>query len=495
MCPLRRDVGTVLCGPMRGILRRESGQKWVDYLGWPIVVGAVRVVVMGQDMTPRVKGPKGTPEWKAEYYNKLKKLVESKGGILLTKEYMGALEKYSIKCEKGHIWESTPGNARTHWCPTCGRDKQGGRPKQPECLDKIRKIAESRGGELLSKEWLGYSQKYQFKCAEGHVWETRPDLIKKHWCSICGHKETSKKLSEMAQAADFRLKHFNKLKKIIEEKGGVLHDKEWLGTRHYYKVSCKYDHTWTAIGSNLVYGFWCAICGHTQAGLYHKLSLKHCQDYALSKGGVCLSTEYANSIVLMDWRCANGHTWTAAFNSMYNRGDWCGICAGNVRLSIAHCKDLAKSRGGECLSDVYINQAQLLDWKCSKGHTWTASYSNVGNSRRPTWCPKCAKQSSKAEEEIYEIVKSFIPTALHKKKRLLKTKNFEIDVWAPEARKGLEYDGKYWHSKDDAIERDARKDIQCRDAEIDLLRIKEVDWIKDRATELKKIFKHFGIET
>ena len=49
-------------------------------------------------------------------------------------------------------------------------------------------------------------------------------------------------------------------------------------------------------------------------------------------------------------------------------------------------KTLAKSRGGKCLSSVYVNANTYLTWQCCCGKTWKAV---PGNIKHGTWCPKC----------------------------------------------------------------------------------------------------------
>ena len=56
---------------------------------------------------------------------------------------------------------------------------------------------------------------------------------------------------------------------------------------------------------------------------------------AVSRGGDCLSTIYGNNKTKLKWRCAAGHEWeTAAMN--VRAGKWCGICAGE--LATEHLK-------------------------------------------------------------------------------------------------------------------------------------------------------------
>lgn len=48
--------------------------------------------------------------------------------------------------------------------------------------------------------------------------------------------------------------------------------------------------------------------------------------------------------------------------------------------------ELAKNRGGKCLSHEYINGRTKLAWICSKDHTWNATPLSI---KRGTWCPEC----------------------------------------------------------------------------------------------------------
>ena len=44
------------------------------------------------------------------------------------------------------------------------------------------------------------------------------------------------------------------------------------------------------------------------------------------------------------------------------------------------------SRGGQCLSDVYINIDTKLDFICKEGHTWSTTPYNI---KIETWCREC----------------------------------------------------------------------------------------------------------
>jgi hypothetical protein len=52
-------------------------------------------------------------------------------------------------------------------------------------------------------------------------------------------------------------------------------------------------------------------------------------------------------------------------------------------------RQLAKDRGGMCLSERYLNSATKLLWKCSHGHVWKAAPRHIKEGR---WCPICNRR-------------------------------------------------------------------------------------------------------
>jgi hypothetical protein len=110
------------------------------------------------------------------------------------------------------------------------------------------------------------------------------------------------------------------------------------------------------------------------------------QTLAKNRGGECLSRVYINSNEKLKWKCNKGHIWEAPLSSI-RQGQWCPYCAGNKKLTLKEFQIIAKERGGYCLSNKYINAKTKLGWKCKEGHTWEAIPDNV---KRGSWCPYCA---------------------------------------------------------------------------------------------------------
>ena len=56
------------------------------------------------------------------------------------------------------------------------------------------------------------------------------------------------------------------------------------------------------------------------------------------------------------------------------------------RLTIEEMQKLAESRGGRCLSTIYVNNRTKLKWQCKEGHIWEATADNI---KAGKWCRIC----------------------------------------------------------------------------------------------------------
>jgi hypothetical protein len=58
------------------------------------------------------------------------------------------------------------------------------------------------------------------------------------------------------------------------------------------------------------------------------------------------------------------------------------------RITIENMQKIAKSRGGKCLSDNFVNVDTRLKWQCEKGHIWESVPSSI---KRGSWCSRCSR--------------------------------------------------------------------------------------------------------
>jgi len=148
---------------------------------------------------------------------------------------------------------------------------------------------------------------------------------------------------------------------------------------------CANGHSWRAAPVGVRRGRWCPYCGHGS-----RLTLEQLQAGAKERGGQCLSTNYVNVETHLRWKCAAGHEWDAR-PALIRKGSWCPYCARVQKLKLDEMQQIARERGGKCVSKTYTNCYTNLFWECARGHRWEASASNVKGrpGRRGSWCRKC----------------------------------------------------------------------------------------------------------
>lgn len=111
---------------------------------------------------------------------------------------------------------------------------------------------------------------------------------------------------------------------------------------------------------------------------------------------------------------------------------------------------------------------------------------------------------SQAETDIIEFIKTFYKNKIVHGERL-ELDGYELDIWLPDIRVGIEFDGEYWHAdprrfkpsdiiKDKTAQeiwaRDKRKDLLCESKGINLLRIKEYDYNHNRDEIFTNLYKY-----
>ena len=225
-------------------------------------------------------------------------------------------------------------------------------------LDGAIKIAESYGGKCLSKEYINCEIPMLWECNKNHQWNCSFRSIKNHhsWCSYC----TNRKLN------------ISVAKELACAKNGKCISENYINNSSPLIWECKNNHQFRLSLSDVKNkGSWCREC--------IKLRLEFAQNLANKRDGMCISSSYHNRRTPLSWRCSEGHSWFAQIDSI-QRGTWCPHCVrDSEKLGIEYAKELAHSRNGECLSDVYINYTTHLRWRCSKSHEWLASISSIKN--------------------------------------------------------------------------------------------------------------------
>lgn len=126
-------------------------------------------------------------------------------------------------------------------------------------------------------------------------------------------------------------------------------------------------------------------------------------------------------------------------------------------------------------SEVAYTDNRKFWWKCSIcGTEWEAAITNRVNG---TGCPRCKSvyHSSFPERAIFYYVSKYFSDAVINDKRF----GFELDIYIPSKKTGIEYDGQQWHQDK---KKDEEKNRKCRLNGIVLFRIREREcwfWSED----------------
>jgi hypothetical protein len=199
------------------------------------------------------------------------------------------------------------------------------------------------------------------------------------------------------------------------------------------------------------------------------------QEYAKSKNGMCLSSDYVNARKPLIWQCSKQHAWIARWDSIKNQPSWCPICAKNVKQDITTLQDYAKNKSGKLLTEIYINCKTNLTWQCNKDHIWQATWDNIS---RGKWCPYCSH--GKTEEVCRELLETKLHILLPSKRIIYKGNRYCFDRYNKEHRIAFEYHGyqhyifpNYFHKTEErfiaAQQRDKDKEQYCKENNITLI--------------------------
>lgn len=232
-------------------------------------------------------------------------------------------------------------------------------------LKECQQVAKKRGGRCLSRIYKNAHSELEWECQKGHKWNTKYSNIQRgYWCPRCSSR---------------RRYTIEDVQKTAEERGGKCLSEKFINTKEKLKWQCSAGHQWEAIYSSIQKGRWCAKCAGKQP-----LTMQDMQETARKRGGNCLSKEYLNIQMKLKWQCSEGHVWDAKASHV-KAGSWCPYCL-NRYLSLNDMQEIAKERGGQCLSKVYQSAHSRLKWECKNGHRWKQTYANIQSGR---WCPEC----------------------------------------------------------------------------------------------------------
>ena len=383
--------------------------------------------------------------------------ASTKDGKCLSKYYINAHIHLNWQCSCKFRWKAVWNSIqRGSWCPKCGEKKKGS--TQRLTIESIHKLANTRGGRCLSKEYNNTHQSLLWQCKEGHQWNASTSSIKSgSWCNQCSvgvNEQICRSILQSAFGLKFikikpnwllnsrgnkmELDGYNKKLNLAFEYQGIQHFKEeaFFNNRARYSLKqrknddkrkkdlCNLNDLnliiipYTIKKKNISRYIFekCKNFGYRKNSnlfkwsykdIYHRHSdqLNLIKLAAVNNRGKCLSKNYIDSKHKLKFQCKKKHEWSALPQPIL-KGVWCPTC-GRAKAkesqkhdpikSIKLMSQLAKNKDGKCLSSKYLGIEKKLLWQCKEGHKWKSLPYVI---RSGHWCPVCSKSGPNAKKDI-----------------------------------------------------------------------------------------------
>jgi very-short-patch-repair endonuclease len=415
----------------------------------------------------------------------------TKNGDLSPKDFTpGSGKKVWWKCDKGddHEWiASIVNRSNGRNCSICA----GQTVVLSNCLatlnpDLAKEWHPTKNGDLTSfhvTEKTG--KKVWWKCDKGDDHEWIASIVnrsKGNGCSVCAGQTVV--LSNCLATLNPDL-----AKEWHPTKNGDLTPYEF-STRSNKKVWWKCDkgddHEWMNSIAHRSNGRGCSVCAGRTVVLSNCLATLNpdlAKEWHPTKNGGLTSfhvTEKAGKKVW--WKCDKGddHEWMDSIAHRSN-GRGCSVCAGQT-VVLSNClatlnPDLAKewhpTKNGDLTPyEFSTGSDKKVWWKCDKGddHEWRTL---VRSRSRGHGCPFCdlTPQSKQELTITFELIKFFKDINPKGFKTKVKGKLWSIDIYIPQLKLGVEFDGSYWHKDKRAL--DKLKTEKLEEKGFEIFRVRE----------------------
>lgn len=401
--------------------------------------------VMSQDYIPEVRKFKNAPP---AFETIQQKAIELGGSCLsIASDYENNRSKLLWQCKHGHEWLSPWGSVQSgKWCPTCAGIL-------PPTLDDLRAKAAEHGGLCLAikGEYKNNQTKLSWQCRDGHQWQAEWATVQQgRFCPHCYNKSEAmvRRFLEVILGFElplttpmwlrfdidgkkkrYQLDGLNEVEKVAFEYHGNQHyfaNKHWhqpgektlqdqqdrdafvrlmCAERNIKLIEIQYILAPVTVDRIIEK---CVPLVETQLGLtvdaariqsyrdmpFAKTKLEVMQEHAISKGGLCLATEYIKAATIYPFQCGEGHQWETTWTSV-KKGSWCQKCAGLGSPTFEMIQARVEALGWTLLAkpEDYVNYQSPLRVRCANNHEWGATWQHTLNSKRKRGCPTCAKRT------------------------------------------------------------------------------------------------------
>lgn len=308
----------------------------------------------------------------------IRQAAERLGFECLDQEWQGWKVAYRFRCSAGHILLKRPSALMTTVsCMQCRRD---------DAWQRLCATAEKAGTQCIEQRWLGNQTYHRFSCPCGHQWQRIGSYARRDAsCPQCARSVTRRNRLQKDG--------LSRLQAVAARQGGECLSTAYDGMGQRYSFRCAAGHVWKKIGDKILQGAWCSVCSRaeqTQRKM-RRDGLEALQSVVHKRNGLLKDTEYRGLAARYSVVCAAGHAWSTTGNLLMS-GAWCRQCHLDEKAqnALVVAQELAKARGGRCLTLNYPGSAAKWHWLCHRGHSWQALLASV---KKGHWCRECASMN------------------------------------------------------------------------------------------------------
>lgn len=307
----------------------------------------------------------------------VKQEVAKKNGTIKSIPLKGlkSTSHVEVVCQHGHLFSIRIGHLRAgHWCSRCG----GSHPLR---IEDMRSRAQERGGLCLSKKYISIKSKLLWECKFQHRFKATGNQVSSgKWCPTCSAGIGERICKEHFEQI-FR-KPFPKARPawLLSENGIPMELDgfcEELGIAFEHHGEHHYEINWISASRKKKHWrqsrdkFKKEICAQHDVALieipelFSRTKVSELKSFILkacASAGVSIPRKVPIEINLLR---------AYSFNPIHA------------------LREIARQRGGKCLSKDYLGPHEKLHWKCKapRHPSWMASPNSV---KRGHWCKKCS---------------------------------------------------------------------------------------------------------
>jgi hypothetical protein len=269
----------------------------------------------------------------------IKGIAESKGGKLLSTVYVDCDTALEFLDKDGNHFKKPGKEIKNYnkWSPF----ENGRVMNNPEYhLNELRKIAESKGGKLISTEYTNGRTKLEVEDKNGmRFFMSGTDLRRNHWSPF---------ESNTVRDSEY---HLNLLREIAKNKGGKLISTQYLGAKIKLEFEDSQQRRFFMTPDDVkgTKGRW---SGYESGNVYNnpEYHLNILREIAKNKGGKLISTQYINGRTKLEFENIFGRRFYLTPNQV-KKGVWSHFEV--INISEERCRQCIEFIFGEEFPNIW----------------------------------------------------------------------------------------------------------------------------------------------